>query len=36
MMRHTVQPRDRKLVKGYGLLYFTKSMGKNISTNLIG
>ena len=40
MMRHSVQPRDRIVVKGYGLLSFAKSVdkniGKNISKNLSG
>ena len=38
MMRCSVQPRGRIFVKSYGVLYFTKNMGKdigkNISTNL--
>ena len=40
MMGHSVQPRDRVFVKGYGLLSFAKNMtkkiGKNISKNLSG
>ena len=39
MTRYSVQPRDRIFGKGYGLLSFTrnigKSIGKNISKNLI-
>ena len=38
MMCCSVQPRGRIFVKCYGVLYFTKNMGKdigkNISTNL--
>ena len=30
MTRYSVQPRDRIFVKGYGILSFTKNMGKNI------
>ena len=33
MTRYSVQSRDRILVKGYGFLYFARSMGKNISKN---
>ena len=29
-MHHSVQPRDRIFVKGYGFLFFAKNMGKNI------
>ena len=32
-MCYLVQPRDRIFVKGYGFLYFAKSMGKNIVKN---
>ena len=39
-MHNSVQPRDRVLVKGCGLLPFAKNMGKNIakgiSNNLSG
>ena len=31
MMRYSVQPRDRIVLKGYGYLSFAKNMGKNIS-----
>ena len=34
MTRHSVQPRDRMLVKGYGFLFFAKNMGKNIGKNI--
>ena len=34
MMRNSVQPRDRILVKGYGFLPFAKNMGKNIGKNI--
>ena len=30
MTRYKVQPRYRIFVKGYGFLFFAKSMGKNI------
>ena len=30
-MRYSIEPRDRKYVKGYGFLSFAKSMGKNLS-----
>ena len=33
-MRHSVQPRDRIFVKGYGFLFFAKNMGKNIGKNI--
>ena len=33
-MRYSVQPRDRKFVKGYGFLSFVKNMGKNIGKNV--
>ena len=40
MMRYSVRPRDRIFGKGYGFLFFAKSMGKkfgkNISKNLSG
>ena len=35
-MRYTVQPRDRIFVKEYGLLFFAKNIGKNISKVLSG
>ena len=31
MMRYSVQPRHRIVLKGYGYLSFAKNMGKNIS-----
>ena len=34
MTRHSVQPRDRMLVKGYGFLSFAKNVGKNIGKNI--
>ena len=30
-MRYSIEPRDRKYVKGYGFLFFAKNMGKNLS-----
>ena len=30
-MRYSVEPRDRRYVKGYGFLSFAKNIGKNIS-----
>ena len=30
-MRHSIEPRDRIYIKGYGFLSFAKSMGKNLS-----
>ena len=30
MMSHSVQPRDAKFVKGYGLFSFAKNIAKNI------
>ena len=29
------QSRDRIFVKGYGFLYFTENMGKNIGKNIV-
>ena len=34
MTRHSVQPRDRIFIKGYGLFSFAKNMGKNIGKNI--
>ena len=34
MTRHSVQPRDRILVKSYGFLSFAKNIDRNISKNL--
>ena len=30
-MRYSIEPRDRRYVKGYGFLSFAKNIGKNIS-----
>ena len=30
-MKHSIEPRDRIYVKGYGFLSFSKSMGKSLS-----
>ena len=30
-MRYSIEPRDRIYVKGYGFLYFAKSMSKSLS-----
>ena len=30
-MRHSIEPRDRTYVKGYGFLSFAKNIGKNLS-----
>ena len=30
-MRHSIEPRDRIYVKGYGFLSFAKNIGKNVS-----
>ena len=30
-MRHSIEPKDRIYVKGYGFLSFAKNMGKNLS-----
>ena len=34
MMHYLVQPRDQIFVKGYGFLFFSKTMGKNIGKNI--
>ena len=34
MTHYSVQTRDWIFVKGYGVLYFTKTMGKNIGKNI--
>ena len=34
MTWYLVQPRDRIIIKGYGLLFFAKNMGKNIGKNI--
>ena len=31
-MRHSIEPRDRIYVKGYGFLSFAKNMGKSLSS----
>ena len=31
-MRYSIEPRERRYVKGYGFLSFLKSTGKNISS----
>ena len=31
-MRYSIEPRDRRYVKGYGFLSFAKNVGKNISS----
>ena len=31
-MRHSIEPRDRTYVKGYGFLSFAKNMGKSLSS----
>ena len=31
-MRYSIEPRDRRYVKGYGFLPFAKNTGKNISS----
>ena len=36
MIRYSVQPRDRKIVKGYGFLSFAKNMDKIISKSFSG
>ena len=30
-MRYLIEPRDKIYVNGYGLLFFAKNMGKNVS-----
>ena len=30
-MRYSIEPRDRRYVKGYGFLSFAKNIGKNIT-----
>ena len=30
-MRHSIEPRERRNVKGYGFLSFAKNIGKNLS-----
>ena len=31
-MRYSIEPRERRFVKGYGFLSFGKNIGKNISS----
>ena len=33
-MRYSIEPRDRRYVKGYRFLSFAKSIGKNIGKNI--
>ena len=33
-MRYSIEPRDRRYVKGYGFLSFIKNIGKNIGKNI--
>ena len=30
-MRYSIEPRERRYVKGYGFLSFAKNIGKNLS-----
>ena len=30
-MRHSIEPRERRYVKGYGFLSFAKNIGRNLS-----
>ena len=32
-MRYSIEPRDRIYVKAYGVLSFSKNIGKNLSNN---
>ena len=34
MMRYSVQPKDRVVVKGYGFVSFAKNMSKNMGKNI--
>ena len=34
-MHYSIEPRDRRYVKGYGFLSFAKSIGKNISNSIV-
>ena len=31
-MRYSIEPRERRYVKGYGLLSFAKNIGKNFGS----
>ena len=33
-MRYSIEPRDKRYVKGYGFLSFAKKIGKNIGKNI--
>ena len=33
-MTHSIEPRDRIFVKGYGFLSFAENIGKNLSKNV--
>ena len=33
-MHYSIEPRDRRYVKGYGFLSFAKNIGKNISSKV--
>ena len=33
-MCYSIEPRDRRYVKGYGFLSFAKNIGKNIGKNI--
>ena len=33
-MRYSIEPRDRRYVKGYGFLSFAKNIAKNIGKNI--
>ena len=33
-MCYSIEPRDRRYVKGYGCLSFAKNIGKNIGKNI--
>ena len=33
-MRYSIEPRDRRYVKGYGFLSFANKIGKNIGKNI--
>ena len=32
-MRYSIEPRERRYVKGYGFLFFAKNIRKNLSNN---
>ena len=33
-MRYSIEPKDRRYLKGYGFLSFAENIGKNISKNI--